>query len=236
MTILAIIPARGGSKGIPRKNVRMMCGKPLIAWTIEAALGSAAIDTVMVTTDDPEIALVAAAWGAEVPFMRPAELATDDAPGMAPIIHAIDNMPSHDQIMVLQPTSPLRRTRHIDALVAYAQTHGSSSVVSVCEPDHSPFWCYTRQPDDRLVRLLDRDIVRRQDQPPVVTLNGAIYLADSEQCRADRSLLNESTLGFVMRPDESIDIDSPMHWMLAELLLEQQNTAIAGRSSLDEAL
>ena len=112
---LALIPARGGSKGIPRKNIRLIAGKPLIAWTIEAALRSSLLDAVMVTTDDPEIAEVASRAGAQVPFLRPAALAQDDTPGIAPVLHALDMLPGYDAVLLLQPTSPLRNTADIDA-------------------------------------------------------------------------------------------------------------------------
>lgn len=111
---LALIPARGGSKGIPRKNIRPIAGKPLIAWTIEAALAAEGIDRVVVSTEDEEIAAVAREWGAEVPFMRPSELASDEAPGIAPVLHAIDQLAGHKALILLQPTSPLRTAEQID--------------------------------------------------------------------------------------------------------------------------
>lgn len=216
---LGLIPARGGSKGIPRKNIRSIAGKPLIAWTIEAALAARGIDRVVVTTDDEEIAEVARSYGAEVPFMRPATLASDEAPGIVPVLHAIEALPGFDRVMLLQPTSPLRDASAIDAMIAYADGHGLRSVVSVCVPEHSPYWCYHRDDDGRLTPLLDGEVARRQDQPQLATLNGAMYLAMTEDILAERRLIGPDTRGFVMTAEQSVDIDTMLDWRLAELLL-----------------
>ena len=142
MALLALIPARGGSRGVPRKNVREIAGKPLIAWTIEAALSVRGIDRVVVTTDDAEIAEVSRAAGAEVPFLRPAELAADETPGIAPVFHALDALPDFDEVLLLQPTSPLRGANDIEALLALVRESNASSVVSVTEPDCHPAWMF----------------------------------------------------------------------------------------------
>jgi N-acylneuraminate cytidylyltransferase len=113
MSLLALIPARGDSKEIPRKNIKEFCGKPLIAWAIEAAQKASGIDRIVLSTEDHEIAEVAQKWGAEVPFMRPAELAGDDTPGIEPVLHALEQLPTFDEVLLLQPTSPLRTAEDI---------------------------------------------------------------------------------------------------------------------------
>lgn len=219
---LALIPARGGSKGIPRKNIRSIAGKPLIAWTIEAALRSGLLDAVVVTTDDPEIAEVARRAGAQVPFLRPAALAQDDTPGIAPVLHALDMLPGYDAVLLLQPTSPLRSTVDIDACLGLAQTRHAVSVVSVTEPDTHPDWTYRLDADQRLTRLSgDAPATRRQDLPPVVTLNGALYYARTDWLRQGQQLVAPVTLAYLMPRARSVDIDTLLDWQLAELLLKE---------------
>lgn len=219
MTTFALIPARGGSKGIPRKNIRVMGGKPLIAWTIEAAHAARGIDSVVVSTEDAEIAEVARQWGAEVPFLRPAELATDETPGIDPVLHAIGMLPQHDAVVLLQPTSPLRSTADIEAVLALAAT-GAPSVVSLCAPDTHPNLMYSIDHAGRLNPLLpDAPATRRQDLPPVYGLNGAIYFARTAWVATRRTFIGAETLGYVMPGERSIDIDGPLDWKLAEILL-----------------
>lgn len=220
MTVFALIPARGGSKGIPRKNVRPIAGKPLIAWTIEAARAARDIDAVVVSTEDAEIADVARAWGAEVPFLRPVELAADETPGVDPVLHAIEMLPEHDAVILLQPTSPLRTAADIDGLLALVAQAGAPSAVSVCEPDSHPSWMYRLDGDGRLAPLLPVPAaVRRQDLPPVYSLNGAIYYARTAWLRERRGFVGPETIGYCMPADRSVDIDGPLDWRLAELLL-----------------
>lgn len=220
MTVLALIPARGGSKGIARKNVRPIAGKPLIVWTIEAALGSANIAEVVVSTDDPEIAEVARAAGASTPFIRPAELARDETPGIDPVMHAIAVVPGHDAILLLQPTSPLRTTADIDACLALAATSGAPSIVSVSEPSTHPQWIYRMDSSQHLESIMHGDKgIRRQDLPKVYALNGAIYYANIAWLQHEKQLCGAATLGFEMPPERSVDIDTMVDWALAELLL-----------------
>ena len=223
MKILGLIPARGGSKGILRKNVREIAGKPLIVWTIEAALASPQLDAVIISTDDEEIADVARRAGALVPFMRPHHLATDEAPGIAPVLHAMEEMPDYDAILLLQPTSPLRTSDDIQGLLTFATKAKTPSVVSVCEPDSHPNWIYTLENDGRLKPLFDKDATaRRQDLPPVFTLNGAMYFAEARWLQEKRAFIGAETLGYAMPPERSIDIDTALQWHLAEFLLSNQ--------------
>lgn len=220
MARLALIPARGGSKGIPRKNIRSIGGKPLIAWTIEAALAATGIDAVVVSTEDAEIADVARAAGAEIPFLRPAALAADDTPGIDPVLHALAMLPHYDSVVLLQPTSPLRRTRDIECVLALAANLDPPSIVSVCKAAEHPGWMYRMETDNQLERLpLFPEAARRQDLPPVFSLNGAIYYARTDWLAAQRGFVGPGTLGYTMSDEDSVDIDGPLDWRLAELLL-----------------
>ena len=181
MTLLALIPARGGSKGIPRKNIRLFCGKPLLQWSIDAALASACVDQVVVSTDDSEIADLAKAGGAEVPFLRPAELATDRASGIAPVLHALEHLPRVSDVLLLQPTSPLRTSADIEAIVALRQQAGCESAVSLTPSAKHPAWMYKLSQEQWLEPLLELDEIDcRQLLPPAYVLNGALYLASRE--------------------------------------------------------
>ena len=226
MKILALIPARGGSKGIPRKNIKLLGGKPLIAWTIEAALASQLIDAVVVSTDDAEIACISRAYGAQVPFLRPQELARDDTPGILPALHALDQLPEFDVIVLLQPTSPLRTTSDIDHCIRLAQTHNARSVVSVVEPKNHPNWMFSLDPEQRLCKLTNDPIgTRRQDLTPVYALNGAVYYAHADWLRQHNTFMHTDTLGYIMPKERSLDIDTPLDWKMLELvLMEQQGT------------
>lgn len=222
MTTFALIPARGGSKGIPRKNVLEIAGKPLIAWTIDAALRCRALDEVVVSTDDPEIADVARRCGAQVPFMRPAALASDHSPGIDPVMHALDELPHHDAVLLLQPTSPLRQTSDIDACLRMATDQALKSVVSVVAVDTHPFWTYRLGDDMALLPFLEgHRATRRQDLPPAYALNGAMYFADAAWLRQTRTLVHADTRAFVMSRERSVDIDSLLDWRIAEMLLKE---------------
>ncbi len=220
MSLLAIIPARGGSRGVPRKNVRLMAGKPLIAWTVAAAMDVAAIDHVIVSTDDAEIAEAAQAAGADVPFMRPDHLSADDTPGIAPVLHAIDMLPGFDEVLLLQPTSPLRSAMQIGEAIALARTNGAPALVSVTEPDSHPAWMMRMDAAGGLTPWQQTPVAtRRQELPPVFALNGAIYWAKVDWLRENRSFLGVGTIGYMMDAESSVDIDTPLDWRIAEMLL-----------------
>lgn len=223
MTLLALIPARGGSKGIPRKNIRPFLGKPLLQWTIEAALSASCVDSVVVSTDDIEIAEIAMASGAEVPFLRPAELATDSAPSIATVLHALEQMPHVNDLLLLQPTSPLRTSFDIDAIFSLRQRAQRDSAVSLTLSPKHPALMYTLNQDQRLKRLLKIDGADcRQGLPPVHVLNGALYLAKREFLIKEQSFISDDTVGYVMPSDRSVDIDTPFDWHWAEFHMKNQ--------------
>lgn len=220
MKTLALIPARGGSKGIPRKNIRLLAGKPLIAWSIQAALACPEIERVVVSTDDAEIAEISRRWGAEVPFMRPAELAQDDSPSMDTVLHALRQLPQFDAVVLLQPTSPLRTKADIQGCLAMAATEQARCIVSISEPASSPYWMFTLEQNGSLSKLISApEVTRRQDLSPAYAINGALYYAQTGWLRANKNFLTAETLGYVMPPEKSLDIDTPLDWKIAELLL-----------------
>jgi CMP-N,N'-diacetyllegionaminic acid synthase len=231
LTVLALIPARGGSKGIPGKNIAPLCGKPLIAWTIEAAQRARGIDRIVVSTDDEPIAEVARSLGAEVPFMRPTELARDDTPGIAPPLHALRWLAEHegyrpDALMLLQPTSPLRLTADIEGALELFQRPGIDSVVSVTEAHHHPYLLKTMGKSGHLQPFMvpDQPYVRRQDLPPLFALNGALWLIRSEILLAREEWYTDHTLGYIMPPERSLDVDTPFDLRLCELILADRTS------------
>ncbi len=221
-TVLAFIPARGGSKGVPRKNIRDVAGKPLIAWTIAAARKSVYIDRLILSSDDPEIIRVAGEWGCEAPFVRPAELARDDTPGIDPVLHALGALPEkYDYVVLLQPTSPLRAAQDIDGCIEHCLAARADACVTVTAPDKSPYWMYTLGDRGEMRPLIEAagHFARRQDLPAVYALNGAVYVAGTRWLETARSFVAEGTLAFVMPKERSLDIDSEADLLLAGLLL-----------------
>lgn len=227
--IAGLILARGGSKAIPRKNVLNVGGKPLIAWTIEAAMNSGYLDRIIVSTDDDEIAEVAREWGAETPFIRPAELAQDDSPPVPAMVHAIDWIESHgddtvDYAMLLQPTSPLRTAEDIDGAVELSVEKRAESVVSVCPTHAHPYWTKCIGDDGVLENFVKRPsgYVQRQSLPPAYVLNGSIYLATRELVRERHMLITKTTYAYIMPEERSFDIDTPWDMHLADLILSNR--------------
>jgi N-acylneuraminate cytidylyltransferase len=208
--VLAVIPARGGSKGVPRKNIREVGGRPLIAWTIEEARKSKYIDRLVLSSDDAEIIAVARSWGCEAPFVRPAELARDESPGIDPVLHAMEMVPGFDWLVLLQATSPLRTVDDIDGCLERCAATGADACVSVTPAEQSPYWMFTLGNDGRMRPLLPAsgESSRRQDLPPAYLLNGAVYVAGCEWLRRTKTFVTEETIGFVMPPERSLDIDT----------------------------
>ena len=224
--ILAIIPARGGSKGVPRKNIKMLAGKPLIAWTIEEAKKSRFIDMCIVSTEDEEIKSVAEEWGGNVPFMRPVELAQDDTLGIEPVLHAIKMLPGYDFVVLLQVTSPLRTVEDIDGAIACCLDRDCESCVGVTEVEHSPYWMYRLDEQKRLqpiLKIAKEESYQRQKLPKVYQLNGAVYVASVAFVKSERELIGADTLGFVMPQKRSYDIDTMLDFEVVEVLMKKQN-------------
>lgn len=223
--ILAIIPARGGSKGIPNKNIIDLCGKPLLAYSILAGLNSNYIDTVMVSTDSAKIRDIALSFGASVPFLRPAEYATDTAKTIDCMLHAIQefnrNGQHYDYVVLLQPTQPIRKPEWIDSAIELLINHPKEdSLVSVCPVSEHPILMRTITKEGTLKSLLPMSsTVRRQDFPDVYRVNGSIYINKiNSNFNADTSL-NDNHLPYYMEEQYSIDIDSYEDLQKAEKLL-----------------
>lgn len=229
--VLCLVPARGGSKGLPDKNIAPLQGRPLIAWTIAAATGSAHVDDVVVTTDDDTIAAAAEAAGGRAPFRRPAELAGDAARMVDVISQALQALhesgDTYGWLLLLQPTSPLRTAAHVDAAFARLAASGGRAVVSLCETEHSPRWTGQLPPDGSMADFCGRAETRsnRQELGRFYRLNGAIYLADIDYWRAHHGFLGPKTYAYLMRQDESIDVDAALDLEFAEFLLTRRSNA-----------
>jgi CMP-N,N'-diacetyllegionaminic acid synthase len=210
LRVLALITARGGSKGLPGKNIRPAGGKPLLAWTVEAARGSRYCDRVVISTDDETIAAAARAHGCEVPFMRPSQLATDTASSMDVVMHALQALPGFDLLLLLQPTSPLRTSADIDAACELLLAQQAPACVSITPARESPYWMYSVGPDHALkpVVELPAGITRRQDLPLAYSLNGGVYLARTPWLQESRSFVTPQTVALVMPANRSLDIDT----------------------------
>jgi len=233
-TFLAIIPARGGSKRLPRKNVLDLVGKPLIAWTIEAALGNSIFDEVMVTTDDVEIAEISKKYGANVPFLRPAELSSDTASSYDVATQAIEHYKvklgrTFDFVVLLQPTSPLRSSDQIKGAVELLFAKDAKAVISVCEADHSPQWMNTLPDDRSMMGFIREEVmhVRSQDLPTYYRLNGAIYICQTNSLLQEGSfMLKEQIFAYVMGQESSVDIDTSNDFAAAKFLLSDRGVLL----------
>lgn len=234
LRVLGLIPARGGSKGIPRKNLAPAGGRPLIAWSIEAALASGRLDRLLVSTDAPDIARAAQGFGAEAPFLRPGDLATEDSPSILTVLHALAWLEEGeaylpDYVMLLQPTSPLRTGQDIRGAVDIALGRGAESVVSVSPLKRHPEWAMTLGEDGRL-RLRNgkafgeqaSQASRRQDLPPCYAENGAIYLVKTRLLRTHRTFYGREVLAYLMPEERSLDVDSPLDLEIVDALLRRK--------------
>jgi CMP-N,N'-diacetyllegionaminic acid synthase len=222
-SVLALVIARGGSKSVPRKNLRELGGKPLLAWTLEAAAGSRYIDRTVVSTDDVEIMMLAERLGADVPFMRPAELAEDDTPAMDVVRHALATLDCrYDYLALLQPTSPLRTSGDIDGCLALCDSAGAPAAVSVTEATKSPYWMYRLGPELQMTALMPPPRpTRRQDIPSVYELNGAVFVARTEWLATAQDFLGPECRAYVMPAERSIDIDSELDLQFVSAVLRR---------------
>ena len=221
--ILGVIPARGGSKGITRKNIVPFADKPLICYTVEAALKSKYLKRVIVSTDDNEIAKIAKDCGAEVPFLRPPNLSQDETSSVSVVKHAVNIIEESegclcDFIVLLQPTSPLRNEKAIDMAVEKMLSTGADSVISVCKVKHHPFWNFVVH-QDRLQSLLPKidKSSRRQELPQTYAPNGAVYVVKRDVLFNENTMFGKDLRGVIMPSEESIDIDDYYDWFLAEM-------------------
>jgi CMP-N,N'-diacetyllegionaminic acid synthase len=228
--VLAVVPARGGSKGVHRKNLRLLKGKPLIEYTLQTSLASKYISRLIVSTDDPEIASFSRSLGVEVPFMRPAALASDTASQMDVVLHALEyfqrtNGILYDIVLLLQPTAPLRIVDDIEGALDLLFTAQADSVVSFNLVEHNhPYYMYKiTDGNPKPLFEIPVGVTRRQDFPPIYIRNGAIYAARSSLLIEQRTFYGKDMRAYIMPSNRSINIDTELDFALAEVFLQNQN-------------
>jgi CMP-N,N'-diacetyllegionaminic acid synthase len=229
MRVLGLIPARGGSQGVPRKNIKLLNGRPLLWYTAQAALAAQRLTRVILSTDDEEIAEVGRQCGLEVPFLRPAELARHDTPTLPVAQHALRTLAAQgdhfDALCLLQPTNPLRRAADIDACIAMLETSDADAVATVLPmpAEFNPHWVYFQDEAGRL-RLSTGEatpIPRRQELPPAFHREGSVYVVRRDVLMEGNSFYGQRFYGYVLDPALSVNIDTPADWQLAEALLKK---------------
>lgn len=225
--VLALIPARGGSKRLPRKNALPLGGKPLIAWSIDVARSCGVDMDILVSTDDAEIAQIAREHGADVPFLRPEHLASDTASSLDVALHALGHQlergRDYDWLLLLQPTSPFRQASDIQGAFKKLAVPGVQAVISVCPVDHSPLWSNQLPPDGSMDDFLRPEVKgkRSQDLPKFYRLNGAIYLCSTALLRREKTFFpSQGAHALLMDKQTSIDIDDAFDFRIAEALLQ----------------
>lgn len=227
LKVLAVIPARKGSKRLPKKNTMSLAGKPLISYTIEAAINSQFVDNVVVSTDCEDIAKVAIDSGASVPFMRPSTLADDTSTSIDVVINVVEELEkigsAYDVVILLQPTSPLRCAADIDGAFSLFDKNNADAVVSVCEVEHPPLWTNTLPENMSLDGFLSSDVLnkRSQDLPPYFRINGAIYIIRNKKLKEGKTFFpNQKSYAYIMQVERSVDIDTLTDFKFAQLLIE----------------
>lgn len=228
--MIAIIPARGGSKGLPGKNIKLLNGKPLIAYTIEAALGSKYINRVIVSTDSAEIADIAKKYGAEVPFKRPTELSNDSAAAIDVYLHAVEFIMEEeneiiDKFVVLLPTAPLRTSEHINGAIEFFHKKKATTLISVKEADTPITWYMNKNEKDYIVNAgfgSGNAVTNRQVNTKYFVPNGAIYILDYNLLKKERTYYCDNTVGYEMLTEDSVDIDTLIEFKFAEMLVKER--------------
>ncbi|MES2256306.1 MAG: acylneuraminate cytidylyltransferase family protein [Pseudomonadota bacterium] len=223
LRLLGLVLARGGSKRIPNKNIRPLNGRPLLSWTIQAALASGILETLLLSTDDPQIAAIGRADGASVPWLRPAHLSTDTASSVDAALHALDwyeaTHGAIDGLVLLQPTTPFRSAETIRSAVLQFARNKARSLVSLAPAKVHPAWCFRVSHDNNVTPFLGWDAIgtRSQDLEPAYVVNGALYITPPGRLRRDRTFIADDTAAFVMTDAmESLDIDVEEDWDVAE--------------------
>ncbi|MDX8254957.1 acylneuraminate cytidylyltransferase family protein [Acinetobacter pittii] len=226
--VTALIPARGGSKRLPRKNVKLLGDKPLIVWSIEAAKASKYIDRVVVSTDDEEIKQVSEHYGADVPFLRPEYLSNDHSSSFDVVKHAIGFLQldqTNELIVLLQPTSPLRLVSELDTALEFFIAKNAKGVVSVSEAEHSPMWSNTLPENGCMADFIRPEVQdkRSQDLPKFFRLNGSIYIYETlNLLEQGKIFFNESVYGFETSSETSVDIDTALDFLIAETIMKNR--------------
>ena len=226
MKNIAVIPARSGSKGLKDKNIKMLSGKPLLAYSVEAALKSGEFDTVHVSTDSKEYAEIAREWGAEVPFLRNAEMSSDTASTWEAMRYVLKEYEKKgyvfDTITVLQPTSPLRTAPDIQGAFSFFRKKQANMISSVCEMEHSPLWSNVLPEDFSMENFEDENLafLPRQSLPTYYRENGAIYIVKTEHLFLEKNIYKKKCYAYLMQSSHSVDIDNELDFMIAETVMK----------------
>lgn len=226
---LAIIPARSGSKGLKHKNIKRLSGKPLLAYTIEAAIGTGFFDEIMVSTDSQEYADIAKEWGANVPFLRSNELSSDTTSSwdvVKEVINKYINLGTKfDTVALLQPTSPLRTSNDILQGYHLMEVRDANFIIGVCEMDHSPLWANTLPEDLSMENFIRPELVKvpRQNIPTYYRINGALYIVKVDFLMKATKIYTDRSFASVMSKENSIDIDDQLDFSIAEILISKRN-------------
>ena len=217
---IAIIPARRGSKGLPKKNVLIMNGKPLVEWTIECAINSDCFDEIVVSTDDPQVVSIVASYDVVSLHNRPEHLGEDNVPGIEVVLDVLKSYPGFNSGILLQPTSPLRLPLDIQRIIDLASVSQASSVVSVTEVKKPPNWMFYLTDETGLLKKYEKSelVPDRHKNDKLYVLNGALYFFETKWLMKNRSFISEETIGFKMPADRSVDIDCEYDFKLSELL------------------
>lgn len=226
--VIAIVPAREGSKGLPGKNIKLLAGKPMIAYTIEAALQSKNINRVIISTDSEEIADIAIKHGAEVPFLRPVELATDTAHAIDAYLYTIEQLEKEEKvniehIVVLLPTSPLRTSEDIDSAITMFYNKNADSVISYTQEKHPVHWHKYIREDGKFDNIFEQTLQNRQDYRPTYYPNGSIYIFNVSILK-QRTYYTSNSFGYIMPNIRSIDIDTELDFIIAETMINRKTS------------
>ena len=226
MKNIAIIPARSGSKGLPDKNIKELCGKPLIAYTIEAAINSGEFDTVMVSTDSPVYAEIATVYGAEIPFLRSDASSGDSASSWAVVEEVLGKYKelgrTFDTFCLLQPTSPLRTAEDIKGAYDLYREKAEFAIVSVCEAEHSPLWCGQLPESREFVDFINPESIKqRQATERYYRLNGAVYIVNIRKFGREKFLYKKGSYAYIMDQMRSVDIDTVLDFEIAEFYMQR---------------
>jgi CMP-N,N'-diacetyllegionaminic acid synthase len=232
MRVLGLVPARGGSRGVPRKNVRLLLGRPLLQYTAEAALAARRLSKVVLSTDDDEIAEIGRRLGLAVPFIRPGSLARDDTPTLPVVQHAVRWLEEHnerfDAICLLQPTTPLRRAGQIDECIDLLEATGADAVITTLPVplEYNPHWVYFRAPDGKLTLSTGETtpIARRQELPLAFRREGSVYVTRRDVLVEQNSMFGDQVVGYPIDEDATIDINTLDDWRRAEQHLTVRTT------------
>lgn len=229
-TFLAVIPARSGSKRVPNKNIKDLNGKPLIAYTIEAALKSKYITKTIVSTDSIELQKIAHKFNASAPFLRPIELAQDETKSIDVVTHTLKYLKEnekevYDFVILLQPTSPLRNEKDIDNAIRYLEKKNADAVISVCEVEHNPLWSNKLDKTKNMEKFLDKQYInsRSQDLEKFYRLNGAIYICKINKLLEENTFfINKNIFAYEMAQEKSIDIDTNLDFIITKAIMDSK--------------